>query len=221
VEAIVRTLLKSGMAALLCTALTFSTAIAAPSASMGVIIQAEHASLGSVPIANGSAIFDGDQLLTEGSGNLRARLGQSQIYMMPSSEIQLHRLSNGFSAEMGAGTIVLSSASGETFQVVANGATIQPATNKPTLAQVTYISASELLLTSRHGDLLVTMGDDSKTVNEGSSYRMMIQPGGGPGPQGMFTSGKNRFFLVLITAAVVTTTVSLVLALETDVVPEP
>lgn len=216
-----RTLWKSSLAAFLCTALTFSTAIAAPSASMGVIIQAERASLGSVPIASGSAIFDGDNLLTDGSGNLRARVGQSQIYLMPNSDVQIHRIANGFSASIGSGTIVLSSAAGETFQVLANGATIQPATAKPTLAQVTYINVNELILTSRHGDLLVSLGDDSKTVSEGSSYRMMIQPGGGPGPQGMFTSGKNRFFLVLITAAVVTATVSLVLALETDVVPEP
>jgi len=217
----VRTLWKSSLAAFLCTALTFSTAIAAPSASMGVIIQAERASLGSVPIASGSAIFDGDNLLTDGSGNLRARVGQSQIYLMPNSDVQIHRIANGFSASIGSGTIVLSSAAGETFQVLANGATIQPATAKPTLAQVTYINVNELILTSRHGDLLVSLGDDTKTVSEGSSYRMMIQPGGGPGPQGMFTSGKNRFFLVLITAAVVTATVSLVLALETDVVPEP
>ncbi len=216
-----RTLWKSSLAAFLCTALTFSTAIAAPSASMGVIIQAERASLGSVPIASGSAIFDGDNLLTDGSGNLRARVGQSQIYLMPNSDVQIHRIANGFSASIGSGTIVLSSAAGETFQVLANGATIQPATAKPTLAQVTYINVNELILTSRHGDLLVSLGDDTKTVSEGSSYRMMIQPGGGPGPQGMFTSGKNRFFLVLITAAVVTATVSLVLALETDVVPEP
>jgi len=188
---------------------------------MGVIIQAERASLGSVPIASGSAIFDGDNLLTDGSGNLRARVGQSQIYLMPNSDVQIHRIANGFSASIGSGTIVLSSAAGETFQVLANGATIQPATAKPTLAQVTYINVNELILTSRHGDLLVSLGDDTKTVSEGSSYRMMIQPGGGPGPQGMFTSGKNRFFLVLITAAVVTATVSLVLALETDVVPEP
>jgi hypothetical protein len=221
VEAIVRTFLKSGMAALLCTALTFSTAMAAPSASMGVIIQAEHASLGSVPIANGSAIFDGDQLLTDASGNLRARLGQSQIYMMPNSNILVHRLSSGFSASMGSGTVVFSTAAGETFQVLANGATIQPATDKPTLAQVTYINANELLLTSRHGDLLVSMGDESKTVTEGSSYRMMIQPGSGPGPQGMFSTGKNRFVLVLIVAAAVTATVTTILALETDVVPEP
>ena len=196
-----RTLWKSSLAAFLCTALTFSTAIAAPSASMGVIIQAERASLGSVPIANGSAIFDGDNLQTDSSGNLRARLGQSQIYMMPNSDIQIHRIANGFSATIGSGTIVLSSAAGETFQVLANGATIQPATAKATLAQVTYINATELILTSRHGDLLVSMGDETKTVNEGSSYRMMIQPGSGPPPEGAFSSGKDWFYIVLITVA--------------------
>ncbi len=216
-----RTLLNCGTALLLCMALTFSTAIAAPSASMGVVLQEDHASLGSVPITNGSAIFDGDNLLTEGSGYLRARLGQSQIYMLPGSSILVHRISNGFSASMGSGTIVLSSAAGERFQVLANGAMIQPAADKPTLAQVTYISENELLVSSRHGDLLVSMGDESQTVKDGTSYRMMINPGNGPGPQGNITSGKNKFYLVLIVLAAAGAGVATYLALETDVVPAP
>lgn len=122
---------------------------------------------------------------------------------------------------MGSGTLVLSSAPGETFQVLANGATIQPATDKATLAQVTYINANELLVSSRHGDLLVSMGDESQTVRDGASYRMMINPGNGPGPQGMLATGRNRFVLLLIVAAGVAATVSVVLALETDVVPKP
>lgn len=216
-----RTLFKCGTAAILCLALTFSTAIAAPSASMGVVLQEDRATLGSVPIANGSAIFDGDLLLTEGSGYLRARLGQSQVYMLPSSAIEVHRISSGFSASLGYGTVVLSSAAGETFQVLANGATIQPVADKPTLAQVTYISENELIVSSRHGDLLVSMGDESQTVKDGTSYRMMINPGNGPGPQGMIKSGKNKFVLVLIVAVAAAATVATVLALETDVVPQP
>ena len=216
-----RTLCKCGTAAILCLALTFSTAIAAPSASMGVVLQEDHASLGPVPIANGSAIFDGDNLLTEGSGYLRARLGQSQIYMLPSSAVRVHRISSGFSASLGYGTIVLSSAAGERFQVLANGATIQPVSDKPALAQVTYISENELLVSSRHGDLLVSMGDESQTIKDGTSYRMMITPGDGPGPQGIVKSARNKFVLILIVAVAVTATVVTVLALETDVVPQP
>ena len=122
---------------------------------------------------------------------------------------------------MGSGTIVLSSAAGEKFQVLANGATIQPVADKPTLAQVTYISENELIVSSRRGDLLVSMGDESQTVKDGTSYRMMINPGDGPGPQGMFKSGRNKFVLILIVAAGVAATVATVLALETDVVPQP
>jgi hypothetical protein len=202
-------------------ALTFSTAIAAPSASMGVVLQEDRASLGSIPITNGSAIFDGDNLLTEGSGYLRARLGQSQIYMLPSSSIQVHRISNGFSASMGSGTIVLSSAAGEKFQVLANGATIQPVAEKPTLAQVTYISENELIVSSRHGDLLVSMGDESQTVKDGTSYRMMINPGSGPGPQGIFKPGRNKFVLILIFATAAVATTLTILNLQSEVVPEP
>ncbi len=83
----------------------------------------------------------------------------------------------------------------------ADGATIQPKNGQPTIAQVSYINANELMLTSKRGDLLVSLGEQTQTINEGASYRMMIQPGSGPGPQGAFSSGRNWFYVVLIVAA--------------------
>jgi hypothetical protein len=93
--------------------------------------------------------------------------------------------------------------------------------DKPTLAQITYISENELIVSSRHGDLLISMGDESQTVKDGTSYRMMISPSDGPGPQGQITAGKNKFYLILIIVAAVGAGVATYLALETDVVPAP
>lgn len=184
-------------------ALSGVTASAAPvpSVSLGVVSSAVHAHRGTTAIENGAAIFDGDNLSTDASGTLQAQLGQSQVNLLPNSNILVHRLFAGYSASLASGTIVFSSEGGETVQVVANGATIQPKDATPTIAQISYINANELILTSKRGDLLVTMGNQSQTVTEGSSYRMMIRPGGAPGPQGAFSSGTDYFYLVLILLA--------------------
>jgi hypothetical protein len=186
---------------------------------MGVVLQADHATLGTSEVAVGTAIFDGDNLQTNGSGSLRARLGQSQVYLLPDSGVLVHQLSKGFSASLSGGTVVLSSVGGETFQVLADGATIQPKSDQPTLAQVSCISPSELILSARHGDLLVSLGDETQTVSEGTSYRMMINPGTGLGPQGMFSAGRNRFVLILITAAAVGAGIATYLVLITNDTP--
>jgi hypothetical protein len=173
----------------------------APSASLGVVSEANHASRGTTAITNGSTIFDGDTLLTDASGNLQAQFGQSQISMLSNSNVLVHRLSNGYGASLSLGTIVFSTKGGETIQVIADGATIQPKSGQPTIAQVSYINANELILTSKRGDLLVSFGDQTKIVNEGASYRMMIRPGNGPAPAGAFSTGQEWLYFVLIPVA--------------------
>jgi len=218
----VRILLKSVTAAILSFAITFGTAIAAPSAPLGIVIESENAILGSTPIANGTAVFDGDNVATTTDGTLRARLGQSQLYLLPDSNVLIHRIDKGFSATVNQGTIVVSSVAGETFQVLADGAVIQPNTDQPTLAQMTLISANELLLSSRHGELLVTMGDESRTISEGTSYRMKINPGGSPGglgPKGMFSGGKNKFDMMMVTFSAIGGAVAVYFVLVTPAMP--
>jgi hypothetical protein len=178
-----------------------ATAAPAPSASLGVVSEANHASRGTTAITNGSTIFDGDTLLTDASGNLQAQFGQSQISMLSNSNVLVHRLSNGYGASLSLGTIVFSTTGGQTIEVVADGATIQPKNGQPTIAQVSYINPTELMLTSKRGDLLVSFGNQTKIVNEGASYRMLIQPGSGPAPQGAFSAGKDWFYVVLIVVA--------------------
>lgn len=193
-------LAEVGLVFLLSLALVGVPAIAAPAptATLGMVSEANHASRGTAAITTGTAIFDGDTLLTDASGNIRAQLGQSQISMLSNSNVLVHQLTNGIGASLASGTIVFSTKGGETIQVEADGATIQPKNGQPTIAQVSYINANELMLTSKRGDLLVSLGEQTQTINEGASYRMMIQPGSGPAPQGAFSSGHGSFYIVLI-----------------------
>jgi hypothetical protein len=211
---------KSGVLAALVAAVFALSATAAPApvGSMGVVLQASNASLSGSPVVNGATIFSGDTLATDNAGELRARFGSSQIYLFPSSTVSISPSANGFSADLTGGTVLLSSAAGETYQVLADGAVVQPKGNEKSVAQISWVSPTELTLSSRQGDLEVTMGDETQTVSEGSSYRMMIapasqpaaSPAASPAAQPAITSGQNRFYLVAIVLIAATTTILLV-----------
>jgi len=90
------------------------------------------------------------------------------------------------------------------------------------VAQVTWVSPKELILMSRKGALQVSMGDETQTIADGASYRMVIDPAAaaaskpapGPTPQATQSSGKNHFILIVIVAAAAAVTVGVILALE-------
>jgi hypothetical protein len=207
----VRTVLNAvliAIASITLIALPVMAAPRAPSAPLGVVILAENANVGMDVTYSGATIYDGDRLQTPDGGNLRVRFGASQIYLRQSSLASVHSLSNGFSADLGYGTVVVSSAEGQTFQVTADGATIRPANAQPTSVQITKISATELVLTGNRGTALVSMGDEVKTLDAGTSYRLDVQPEeSGPGPQPQFPTptARNRFLWVLIPAIGVAT----------------
>ena len=189
-----RTLFRSSLILVLCAALVGIPAVAMPansaSAPLGVVLQAERAQVGVDITSEGATIYEGDRLETLGDGNLRARLGGSQMYLRPGTSTEVHGLSNGFSASLLRGTVVASSPEGQTFRLLANGATIRPAGTQATVAQVTWVNPNVLLLTSTRGAIEVSLGDEVKTIEAGSSYRMETEDeDAGPGPQGQQGSG--------------------------------
>jgi len=179
-----------------------------PSAPLGSVMQADRAHQGVDLASGGATIYDGDRLETQDDGTLRARLGKSQLYMQQSTIAEVHGLSNGYSANLLHGTVIASSPEGQTFQLLANGATVRPATAHATVARVTWVNANELLLTSNLGAIQVTYEGDVKTIEPGSSVRMEIKTdeSAGPGPQGAPThGGRNRAVYFVIAAAGVAT----------------
>jgi hypothetical protein len=176
-----------------------------------MVLQAENAHAGVDTTTGGATVYDGDRLQTENGGTLRAQLGGPQMYLRASTSTIVHRLPNGFSAELGNGTVIVSSAQGQTFELLTDGASIRPAGAEATVAQITKVNDNEVLLTSTRGALRVTMEDEVKTIEAGSSYRMMIEPeeasGPGPQPQGPLHTGRHRrvLFYVIIGAAAAAT----------------
>jgi ferric-dicitrate binding protein FerR (iron transport regulator) len=103
------------------------------------------------------------------------------------------------------GSVVASAPEGQTFQVLADGATIRPVGTRATVGQITRVSANELLLTSNVGAIQVSLdGRDVMTIEAGNSFRMEIQPEaaspGQNGSGGTPASGRNRaiFFWIAL-----------------------
>jgi len=208
----VRILFNVCLFVILSAAIVGTPAFASPagpaSAPLGVVLQADNAQVGADVTAGGATVYDGDRLRTESGGTLRAQLGGPQMYLRQSTIAMVHGLPNGFSAELGGGTVVVSSTQGQTFQLLADGATIRPVGTAGNIAQVTRVNEKEVLLTSTRGALEVTMGDEVKTIEAGSSYRMEVEADESePQPQGPYHTGRhNRMLFYIIGAAVATAT---------------
>ena len=174
-----------------------------PSAPLGVVVSAENSNYGAAKTTSGSTIYDGDHLQTQPNATLRVRLGSGQLVLRQSTIADVHAFPNGFSANLDNGTVVVSSPEGQTFQLVADGATVRPANSQATSGQISMISPTELILTGIRGTLEVSMGEEVKTVEAGSSYRLEVEPEeADPAPSGQSprATGRNRFIFILIPA---------------------
>jgi hypothetical protein len=210
----VRFVLRAALAGILTITMTgMSVAWAAavpPSAPLGMVLQANRAD-GEIDVASqGATIYDGETLTTDTARTLRVQLGGPQMYMRSNSSAQVHKLANGFSADLASGSVVISTNQGQTFQVLADGATIRPVADAPAIAQITILTPKELVLTSTKGSLEISMGSEVKTIDPGNSYRMEVEPDPVPAPDPQAPpqpGGSNRFALVLITAVAIGTAI--------------
>jgi hypothetical protein len=204
-------LFRSCLTFVLIATLTGLPVLAAPASSistpLGVVLQADQ-SRGKVDrTSNGATIYDGDRLETA-DGTLNVRLGGSQMYLRANTAAQVHSLTNGFSADLNAGTVVVSAAEGQTFQLLANDVTIRPVGTQGAVAQITRVNSKELLLSSTRGRLAVSVDNEVETIEAGSSYRVEIDAGdAGPQGTGSVHAGHHRhlvFYLIAGGVAVAT-----------------
>jgi hypothetical protein len=138
--------------------------------------------------------------------------------------------SNGApSARLLSGTAVFSTANAKAFVLHAATAAIRPASDQPTVAQVTYISEKELQLRSTRGSLAITVDGETQIAPEGTAYRVILDPSSyyaaepaAQGPQGAgqrrggppLKAGKSQFLLIAIILTSIATGVVLYEALQ-------
>ena len=177
-------------------------ATGARSAPIGSIVQATRDKGAVDTSSEGTTIYDGDSLTTGGTNTLMARLGGPRILLNSNSGVVVHGIANGFAATLTSGTIAASAGSGQTFQVTADGLTIQPFGAEPAVAQMTLLNATQIEVTSAKGVLKVSMGGQTDTIEEGKSYRLEVEPDTltDAGPQGgpPTAAGRSHFKKVVI-----------------------
>jgi hypothetical protein len=167
---------------------------AAPvTAPLGVVVVAQQAHVGTSKAVSGSTVFQGERLATGEAGQLQVRFGGTQARLLPGSLAVVGQTGQGVNADLLSGSVSLASAAGDTFSLSANRAVVRPAASQAVVAQVTRVSPDELLLSSSKGALEVTYEGEVTTLQAGSSYRMLLDPGAEPQrPAGTMPAGRSR-----------------------------
>ena len=199
-----RKLFTAGLISTLSVVLVCAPVMAAPasspSAPLGVVLSSENAHVGAGVTTSGATIYDGDRLQTYENSTLRVKLGSGQIVLRQNSAADVHAFPNGFLANLNSGTVVASSVEGQTFQLVADGATIRPLNTEATSGQVSMVSPTELILTATRGTLQITMGEEVKTLEAGNSYRLEVESDNAASadPQTAQPTARNHFLWIAI-----------------------
>jgi hypothetical protein len=196
-----RALLRGCLISLLVVTLVEAPVSAAPSNPLGVVMQAQHARLGTSEAAQGATVFNGDNLATELTGNLYVHARGTQIYLLANTSVSLSEIPGGISAALQRGTFAFSSSGNEAVQVRASQALIQSRAGRPVYGRVTVVGPNELEIASYRGEMDVAVGDETHVVSENSAYRVLLEPSAQGQPPSK--AGRARFiWIVLIGIAV-------------------
>jgi hypothetical protein len=215
--------LRSLSAMVLSASLISIPAWGAPNASLGTVIAAQRAHVGTATAEAGTTIYGGDYLSTEQQGSVQIRAGAARLLLAGNSSITVDQAS----ARLLSGTARFSTGNAQAFTLFASRAAIRPQTDAPTIGQVTYLTDQELIVRSTRGPLAVTVEGETQIIPDGTSYRVMLDPEVGQGPEGAgsgqktqgrggppLRAGRSRFLIIAISAAAAVTAVAIYKALE-------
>jgi hypothetical protein len=148
--------------------------------ALGIIVQANRASLGVHSVSQGSSVYDGEQLSTSDGGSLLLRSGAVLLHLAEESTAIVRASGNGKAREFGTelikGTVQLSVAAGAAGEICARGACIRCGGVAPVMVRVSVLGPSELSVFARRGSVTLTYYDESETIAEGGSYRVVLDP---------------------------------------------
>jgi len=150
------------------------------SVAIGVVLQVTASETGPELDSAGATVYDGDRLETEGTTTIRAILRGLQLYLHPGTVTEVRGIPNGFSATLLRGSAIVSSRQAQAFELQSDDVIIRPANDEPTIAQVTWVSPNELILSSHRGAIQVSLGGNTRLVEAGSSYHVLIESGARP-----------------------------------------
>jgi hypothetical protein len=176
--------------------------------ALGIVVQADHANLGSHAASEGTTIFDGDRVSTGAGGSLRMVLGEAMLYLAEQSGVIVHSNASGagrhFEAELVSGAVVLSATAAAAGEIVASSARVCPAAEGRGVVQVRLVAAHELIVFAQRGPAEICYRGECETIPEGKSYRVVLNASddSASGAPGAIHSGKGGKAFVLIAVGV-------------------
>ena len=225
-----RDLLRVSSAVVLSFGLIAASVSTASTPGFGTVVSAEHARVGRANASVGTTVFSGDSLDTDALGSIQVRAGAARLLLSGASRVTWGTEEGSATATLKNGTAIFSTATAKAFALHASSAVIRPNGDGPTVGSVSIINPKELKVSCSRGSLAISVDDDTKTITEGTAYRMVIDPdqqttdssthGGWNGkPQQPKKPGKDRFLLFVLIFGGAATGVALYYALESPAKP--
>ena len=177
----------------------------------------------------GTTVYGGDRLSTDMQGSIHVRAGAARLLLLSSTAAELNDEDGTPSAKLLTGTATFSTGNAHAFTLYASKAAVRANTDAPTIGQVVYVNEKELVVVAKRGSLVVTVADESQVVNEGTAYRVLLDPTcaetqepcgagapsqGAPRGGGPLKAGRSRFLIVSTAFIAAATTFAILEARE-------
>lgn len=173
-------LIRRFLALVIAASISWNPATARPTV-LAVVMEAKRVHLNSVAVTTGATVCDGDQFSTETGGWLRMRSGTAMLELAEESVVSVRNRSNGvqgMEVDLARGTVTFSAARAASLNVIALEASIRPAADTSTVAQISVTGPKELRIYARRGALQFSYRGESEAVAEGKAYRVILDPPG-------------------------------------------
>src|SRR5690348_5863861 len=136
--------------------------------ALGIVVQADHASLDAQAVFEGTTVFDGDRLSTGAGGMLRLGIGEAMLDLKADSSVVVHsntgNPTKALELELLSGIVVLSEPAESRAEIVASSARVQPAVETRGVVQTEMVGPRELIVCARRGPTEIYFQGESATV---------------------------------------------------------
>lgn len=220
-----RDIIRVSLSALLSVTLvtTPCAGSAAGPSSLGTVVSAERARVGTANASVGTTVFGGDNLETDQFGSLQVRTRTARLLLSGLSRVSWGNEEGVPTATLTSGTGTFSTTNSKAFAMRVATAVIRPNVDEATIGSVSVLNPKELTVQCTRGALMLTVIDDTLLIPEGTAYHVILDPSAYPagenptrawGQQRPKKSGRNRFIFFLIFLGTVFTIIGIREALE-------
>jgi hypothetical protein len=157
---------------------------AATSKPLGMVVQANEASIDNSSLSVGTTVYPGDTIQTEDGGSLRLKFGATQVYLLSASAATFSQHGEMIRATVGRGTVGFSSNDSSNMELEIPQGILRAAKGESAYGQVTILSPLEVVISSYRGTLMLDNEGEMHAIPAGKTYRVDIdlEPAAAPEP---------------------------------------